>query len=136
MRAIDGPLLPLALAALAALGALAPDLPREDRRREPELRFDAAPILGGLERGDDVAGWSVRGVEAGEDGRIRVTLGRDEVTFSVLVTPTGAEPHPPPAATATRDVFYERVRPEGASITDADRDAILAAIVEHVRAHE
>lgn len=109
---------------------------RDDRPEDPFRSAARIEVLGDLGPGAQLAGWRVDALAAASGDRARVTVSRGEVSFEIIVVPAGSEPHPPPVSTSTHDLFYSRPSPEGESVADADRDAVLEAIADRVRMSE
>lgn len=100
----------------------------EAAEASPALRA----ALGGLEVGEEMAGFRVVTIGARVDGAIEVVLGRAEVAFTVTLWPTGAGPAEPPVRGRAHDLFYGRPRPEGASLAADERDAAMVALARRI----
>jgi hypothetical protein len=140
---------PALAVALLAFGSWAwihkPDLPEpepEDSRPEAPVVFPygarARTLLGELEAGERlVDGWAVEQIEGPlPDGRIKILVRRDEVSFAVWLAPAGQSQHLPPVATARWELFYDRPLPPEVSVPSAQQLAVLELLAARVREHE
>lgn len=88
--------------------------------------------LGGLEIGEELAGFRVVTIGGAADGAIEVALGRADVAFTVTLWPTGGGPAPPPVRSRALDLFYGRPRPAGADLPANERDAAMVALARRI----
>lgn len=86
----------------------------------------------GLRVGDRIAGWKVRTLAGGPDSELRIELERDDVRFTVTVTPMGARPENPPAHTERHAIYYGHAQPKGTRIPDGAVRAITADVARRL----
>lgn len=94
---------------------------------------DVATVLGDLEVGSTVVGWSVLGIRTAADGVIDVDLGRDKIRFTVTIAPLGTRVESAPLSTDHYALYYGHAHPRGAKLPDAGVQAVLhnlARIIE------
>ncbi|MEZ4450354.1 MAG: hypothetical protein R3B09_12825 [Nannocystaceae bacterium] len=99
----------------------------------PELPADVLALLGGLEVGASLGGWTIEAIEA-RPGSLRLVLARGAERGTVEVTRRGARPFDPPARTDRYDLFYGAAggpTPDAAAIEPA-----LAALRAGIAARE
>ena len=139
-------LVPSLFAAVSLAAAAVPSVHRGEGRGD--LSFEAAQaeggdlrdrvaLLGELEVGVDLGGWSVRAIDGRSPERIGVRASRHGAAMWVTVAVKGASAFRPPVSTATRDLFYGPVEASGGPAPGREEiDALLQAVAARVRAHE
>jgi hypothetical protein len=91
---------------------------------------DVVALLGGLARGDTIAGWRLEGivgpVEGG--GEVRLFVARDRGRMRVAVTLAGRRPFPPPRRTNRYEIFYDAAENVDANAREALLDELARRI--------
>ncbi len=86
---------------------------------------DPREVLGDLEVGDNVVGWTVLGIRSNPERVIDVDLGRDRIRFTVTVAPLGTRVESAPLTTDHYALYYGHAHPKGAKLPDAGVQAVL-----------
>jgi hypothetical protein len=130
----------IALAGVAALGwsQLHPVTPasKPSVPSEPQLSDEARTLLGELEVGDQIMGWTVQALDGPTDGMLRIDVGRDRVRFALMVATIGSRPQAPPLQTQRYAIFYGHAHPPETSLPDGTIRATTHALARRIRAHE
>lgn len=105
---------------------------------DPPVNDAAIGLLGGLKKGDDVAGWKVRSITRSTDPQMKdaiaVWLEKDERSFVVWVALKGRLAFHAPIETKGFGIFYGGFRPDGAAAEGADADAVAESAVDAISA--
>ena len=132
-----------AVVAVACLGGVA--LGRLDKvprpaggpvHRVPQMSDEGRALLGGIDVGDRIVGWTVQGLDGPVDGELRVELARDDVIFAVTIAPLERRAELPPLQTERYAMFYGRVYPAGTVLPANTIRATTAELARRLRAHE
>ena len=139
-------LVPSLFAAVSLAAAAVPSGDRGEGRGD--LSFEAAQaeggdlrdrvaLLGELEVGVELGGWSVRAIDGRSPERIGLRASRQGAAMWVTVAVKGASSFRPPVSTATRDLFYGSIDSSAGPAPGREEiDALLQAVAARVRAHE
>lgn len=121
-----------------ALAALDPVTAGEqgDRPREPRITQEARALLGGLEVGEKLMGWTVQALDGPHGGELRVDLGRDDVRFALMIVRKGASTEAAPLETERYSIFYGHVQPSETSLPEGTIRATTHALARRIRANE
>ncbi len=125
------------LCLLGVVHRLGAPAPQDDRasRAEP-APAEAVALLGGLQVGEKLAGWTVLGITGPVDRVLRIDLAFHEIRFSISLAARGAVKYPAPRTTETYDLYYGHPHPRGTTIPESATRAIMAGIERRVRKHE
>jgi hypothetical protein len=94
---------------------------------------DVRALLGGLEKGDDLAGWRVEAVGLAPSGVAVVLVARRDERFALSIAKKGNVGHPAPSSTKLYDLYYSR--PSDAVPHD-QIDAALTALQDRISSRE
>lgn len=95
---------------------------------------EAHAVLGDLEVGDTVVGWTVLGIRSDADGVVDVDLGRDKLRFTVTIAPLGTRVESAPLTTDHYALYYGHAHPRGARLPDAGVQAVLHNLARAIEA--
>ncbi|HET6585410.1 MAG TPA: hypothetical protein VFG69_18255 [Nannocystaceae bacterium] len=124
--------LPAMLVAIAAAGAAVHGVLTRPRAQAPVVADAVVDDALGLRLGDRIAGWTVRGLAGGPDSELRIELERDDLRFTVTVTPMGARPENPPVHTEHYAIYYGHAQPSGTRIPEGAVRAITADVARRL----
>ena len=128
---------PLAVAAVCFIGVVALELRPEAAPPTPTEPSPAAvALLGGLQPGEKIAGWTVLGIDGPRDETIRIDLAHKDVRFAITIAPLGALPDSPAMQTDFHALYYGHAHPDQESIPPNATRALLANIARRVRKNE
>jgi hypothetical protein len=135
-RAAWGPL----LVAIACAGGIAWAESRAEVAQPEvapaELSAEASRLLGGLQVGDKVAGWTVDAIASPAPRQIRIDLAHDDVSFSITVAPLGELPESPVLQTERFAIYYGHAQPEGTRLPRGGLRAILHELKRRIEERE
>jgi hypothetical protein len=94
---------------------------------------DVIALLGGMQIGDTVDGFRVRGLQCTTPRTVSIELSGDAGEVVVQVAATGALPHSPPLKTERCSLFYSQ---RGKAVPAERLQALLEALGGRVRAAE
>lgn len=130
----------VAVACLLGVGlaAIDPVSPRDADHapREPQVSDEGRALLGGLEVGERIMGWTVHAIDGPHEGVLRVDVGRDDVRFALMVVAKGTSPEAAPVETERYVIFYGHVQPPETALPDGTIRATTHALARRIRAHE
>jgi hypothetical protein len=87
-------------------------------------------LLGGLARGDRIAGWELEGIVGPREGNgeIRLFVARERGRMRVAVTLAGRRPFPPPRRTDRYEIFYDAAE----NVDAGAREALLDELARRI----
>lgn len=121
--------------ALAGLDPVDPAV-RMQPPRVPEISEEGRQLLGGLEVGDQLVGWTVQSLDGPHDGVLRIDVGRDRVRFALMVAARERLPQSPPLSTERYAIYYGHAVPPEITLPDNTIRATTHALARRIRAHE
>lgn len=133
-----GPLLAMCLCVAGLVwGVVDPPTPTSTPAKVmPEAVAEVRALLGDLQEGERLVGWTVEAIDGPRDGVIRVHVRRDRVGFALMVAKKGRLPQPAPVETEAHAIYYGHVDPPDTRLPDGTIRATTHALANRIRAAE
>ena len=113
-----------------------PDTSETEARHMPQMSAEGCALLGGLEVGERLMGWTVRALDGPHESMLRIDLERDGVSFALMVAAKGSSPESPPVITERHAIYYGHVQPPETTLPDGTIRATTHALARRIRAQE
>jgi len=123
----------IAAAVALSLGA-ACEQPQHNEPPAPPAPYtaEARALLGGLDVGEQLAGWTVDSAAGPGDGRIDVRVRKGDTSFVVWLVKKGSASEPAPYSTQLVDIYFGHSVPTQPGPPGDEIQAVLAQVVERV----